>query len=139
MRMRIVTPLSVVVDEEVIAAVRAEDESGSFGVLPGHADFLTALEISVVSWRNDAGSWHHCAVRGGMLSVSAGRSVLVTSREAIRGDDLDELDQTVLARFHADAETERVEQVESTRLHLAAIRQIMRHLRKPGTTGLGVS
>ena len=133
------TPLSVVVDEDAIASVRAEDESGSFGVLPGHADFLTALAISVVSWKDGADAWHHCALRGGMLAVSAGKDVLVTSREAIRGDDFETLAQTVLARFHADLETERVEQAESTRLHLAAIRQIMQNLRKHGTTGLGTA
>ncbi len=52
MRLKIVTPLAVVVDEE-IASLRAEDASGSFGVLPGHAPFLTALTISIVSWRKD--------------------------------------------------------------------------------------
>lgn len=139
MRLRVVTPLCVVVEEDEIGSICAEDESGSFGILRGHADFLTALALSVVSWKDSAGAWHHCAVRAGMLSVSAGNEVLVTSREAILGDDLETLDQTVLARFHADEETERVEQAESTRLHLAAIRQIMQHLRKPGTTGLGTT
>jgi F-type H+-transporting ATPase subunit epsilon len=33
--------------------LRAEDASGSFGILPGHAPFLTALAISIVSWRKD--------------------------------------------------------------------------------------
>ena len=50
MRLRIITPLSVVVDEE-IDTLRAEDASGSFGVLAGHAPFLTALTTSIVSWR----------------------------------------------------------------------------------------
>ncbi len=45
MRLRIVTPLAVVVDESDVTALRAEDESGSFGILPHHADFLTSLTI----------------------------------------------------------------------------------------------
>ncbi|TWC78335.1 ATP synthase delta/epsilon subunit-like protein [Rhizobium sp. SJZ105] len=52
MRLRIVTPLSVVVDED-IDSLRAEDASGSFGILAGHAPFLTALVVSIVSWRKD--------------------------------------------------------------------------------------
>jgi F-type H+-transporting ATPase subunit epsilon len=44
MRLRIVTPLSIVVDEDA-SALRAEDASGSFGILQGHAPFLTALTI----------------------------------------------------------------------------------------------
>jgi F-type H+-transporting ATPase subunit beta len=67
MRLRIVTPLSVVVDEDV-DSLRAEDASGSFGILPGHAPFLTALSISIVSWRkNDSEGF--CAVRGGVMTV----------------------------------------------------------------------
>jgi F-type H+-transporting ATPase subunit epsilon len=40
-----------VIDDPDVVAVRAEDESGSFGILSGHADFLTALTVSVVAWR----------------------------------------------------------------------------------------
>ena len=52
MRLLITTPTAVVIDEQDVVAVRAEDESGSFGILNGHADFLTALTVSVVSWHN---------------------------------------------------------------------------------------
>ena len=52
MRLLITTPTAVIVDEQHVVAVRAEDESGSFGILNGHADYLTALTVSVVSWRH---------------------------------------------------------------------------------------
>jgi F-type H+-transporting ATPase subunit epsilon len=129
MRLRIVTPLAVVIDEDGVLAVRAEDASGSFGILPRHADFLTSLTISVVSWESSNGTRHYCAVRRGVLTVGGGHDIAVATREAVPGDDLASLDKTVLARFRADTETERTEHVESTRLHLNAIRQIMRHLR----------
>jgi F-type H+-transporting ATPase subunit epsilon len=131
MRLRVVTPLAVVVDEEDVASVRAEDASGSFGVLPGHVDFLTSLTISVVRWQG-AGRARYCAVRGGVFSVAGGREVTIAAREAVAGDDLATLDQTVLARFREESETEKMERVDVTRLHLAAIRQIMRHLRPGG-------
>ncbi|ACE99610.1 ATP synthase F0F1 subunit epsilon [Rhodopseudomonas sp. AAP120] len=129
MRLRIVTPLSVVVEEDGVLVVRAEDATGSFGILPGHADFLTNLAISVVSWKNGNGIRHCCAVRRGVLSVSGGQDVAVATREAVLGDDLATLGETVLARFRADIEAERTEHVETTRLQLNAIRQIMSHLR----------
>lgn len=132
MRLRIVTPLAIVVDAADVRAIRAEDESGSFGILPGHADFLTALALGVVAWRGADGIRHYCAVRRGILSVTGGQEVAVTTREAVTGDDLATLDATVTARFRADDETERVEHVEATRLHLNAIRQIMAHLRDGG-------
>jgi F-type H+-transporting ATPase subunit epsilon len=136
MRLRIFTPLEAVVDEDGVLAVRAEDASGGFGILPGHADFLTSLAISVVSWKSAGGERRYCAVRRGVLSVTSGKDVAIATREAIAGGDLTTLDETVLARFRADIETERTEYVESTRLQLSAIRQIMRHLR-PDRSGAG--
>lgn len=134
-RLTIVTPLAVAVDEDGIRAIRAEDDSGGFGILPGHADFLTGLSLSVVGWTRADGSRHYCAVRGGVLTVTDGRRVSIASREAIPGDDLATLDRTVLERFRAERDVERTEHVESTRLYLSAIRQIMRHLRPGGRAG----
>lgn len=129
MRLHIVTPLTVVVDMD-IQSLRAEDDSGSFGILPGHADFLTRLSVSVVSWRSD-GVAHFCALRGGVLTVAGGTTVSIATREAVPGDDLEHLDQTVLARFRADLEEERSAHTEATRLQISAIRQLIRRL-KPG-------
>jgi F-type H+-transporting ATPase subunit epsilon len=129
MNLRITTPLSVVIDADGVRAIRAEDESGGFGVLTGHADFLSALSISVLAWTDADGRQHYCAVRGGVLSVTEGRNVAVATRQAVADDDLDTLEQSVLARFRADLDAERAQHVEGTRLQFAAIRQIMRHLR----------
>lgn len=138
MRLRIVTPLSVVIDEDGVLALRAEDATGSFGILPHHADFLTSLVISVVSWESNDGTRHHCAVRRGVLSVRGGQDIAVATREAVPGDDLATLDKTVLARFRTDIENERTEHVENTRLQLNAIRQIMSHLRPDRRSGAGI-
>lgn len=129
MKLSIVTPLSIVIEEEGVLALRAEDATGSFGILPGHADLVTSLAISVVSWQSSNGARHYCAVRRGVLSAAGGHDIVIATREAVPGDDLAILDQTVLARFHTDIESERTENVESTRLRLNAIRQIMNHLR----------
>lgn len=137
MRLRIITPLSVVVDEDGVLALRAEDATGSFGILPRHADFLTSLAISVVRWESSDGTRRYCAVRRGVLSVIAGRDITIATREAVPGDDLATLDATVLGRFRADLETERTEHIQSARLQLNAIRQIMRHLRPDRRGSLG--
>jgi F-type H+-transporting ATPase subunit epsilon len=138
MRLRIVTPLSVIVDEEGVLAVRAEDASGSFGILSHHADFLTSLTICVVGWKRCDGTLFYCAVRHGVFTVSGGQDITIATREAIVGDDLTTLDQTILARFRSDAETEKTEHVESTRLQLNAIRQIMLHLQSGGRAKPGL-
>ncbi len=52
MRLLITDPTAIIADLTGVASVRAEDESGSFGILAGHADLLTVLTVSVVSWRH---------------------------------------------------------------------------------------
>ncbi len=135
MNLHITTPLEVVVDENGVLTLRAEDWSGGFGIFAGHADFLTSLPISVVSWKTKDETRRFCAVRRGVLSVDGGQDISIATREAVLGDDLATLDETVLARFRADIETERSERVNSTRLELSAIRQIVSHLR--GAKGFG--
>ena len=132
MRLRITTPLTIVVDEDAVQIVTAEDASGGFGIQPRHADFLTSLAVGVVSWEGRDSLRRYCAVHGGVLTVTGGQEVAITTREAIPGDDLATLDQAILDRFGADAEAERAGRVDSTKLQLRAIREIVRHLR-PGS------
>jgi F-type H+-transporting ATPase subunit epsilon len=124
MRLLITDPISVVVDAPDVLSVRAEDESGSFGVLPGHADFLTTLALSVVAWRDAAGARRYCAVRRGILTVSGGDQVQVATREAHLGDDPDELENVVLAGYRAQSEAERTASTAAARLRMQAIRRI---------------
>ncbi|MEI9924298.1 MAG: F0F1 ATP synthase subunit epsilon [Bradyrhizobium sp.] len=107
MRLRITTPLSVVVDEDGILALRAEDATGSFGILPRHADSLTSLAVSIVSWRSGNETQHYCAVRGGVSPLILGGISPLPRARAVTGDDLAALDQTILGRFRVDIETER--------------------------------
>jgi F-type H+-transporting ATPase subunit epsilon len=131
MRLSIVTPFSIVVETDGIAHLHAEDEAGAFGILFGHADFLTALAVSVVTWRDEAGGEHHAATRGGMLEVRGGNRISIATPEAVPGDDLRRLEADVLARFRHEVAQEQAAHTDAQRLYLAAIRQIKRFLR-PG-------
>ena len=132
MRLLITDPISIVADHADIAAIRAEDESGSFGILHGHTGLLTVLVPSVLAWRHADGRRAYCAVRRGVLTVRGGREVNVATRQAVPGDDLDELEHVVLARFQAELDIERSVRVESMRLHMQAIRQIVQLLQPVG-------
>ena len=88
MKLVVVTPLAIVTSGDQVTYLRAEDASGSFGIMPRHASLVTALSISVVSWRDAQGEELHCAVRGGMLSVE-GDTVSIATREAVIDRDLD--------------------------------------------------
>lgn len=129
MRLLVTTPTAVVIDDSDVMSLRAEDESGSFGVLPGHADFLTGLTVSVVSWRHRDGRQRFCAVRHGVMTVTNGREIAIATREATVGDDLDHLERVVVLRFKEALEAERTARTDSLGLQMKAIRQILRYLR----------
>lgn len=137
MRLLIATPTGIVFDEQAVVAVRAEDESGSFGILNGHADFLTALSMSIVTWHHTDDRQRFCAVRRGVLSVRNGNEVAIATREAIAGEDLALLEHVILAQFRQSLEAERAARTESLQLQMQAIRQIVRYLRpeRPGLLG----
>ena len=137
MRLLITTPTDVMLDDPDVVALRAEDESGGFGILDGHADFLTALTISVVSWRRADNRRRFCAVCRGVLSVTKGREVAIATRQAVLGDDLDHLEHVVLAEFREAIEAERVARTESAQLQMKAIRQIVRYLRPERSSRFG--
>jgi len=128
LRLTITTPNVLLVDEEGVQSVRAEDETGGFGLLPGHADFLTVLPASVVRWRTAAGLEAYCALRGGVLTTSRGERVSIACRQGVLGQDLQKLE--------ADARRARAERldeaararVEQTRLHAQTVRQLIRYL-----------
>lgn len=124
MRLLVTTPTQVVVDEGEVLSVRAEDETGALGILPGHTNFLTMLAVSVLSWRRADGRERHVALRGGVLSVRAGRLVEVATPEAVAGEDLRALEDNVLAAFRQEVEDEREARQATQRLQLVAIRQL---------------
>jgi len=136
MRLMITTPVAVVVDEGDIRHLRAEDETGAFGILPGHGDFVTVLSVSVLTWKDKADKEHHAAVSGGVLTVKDGNLIEIASRDAVGEDTLKELGPAVLARFKEEKEAEEVSRVSTARLHLAAIKQIERYL-ETGRQSLG--
>lgn len=129
MRLVVTTPMAILLDVDGVRHVRAEDDTGSFGIQPGHGDFLTVLSVSVLSYRDAAGVEHYVALRGGVLRVRGGSVVEVATSEALAGDHLEALRQAVIARYRAVAETEAKARTRAAQLHLLAIRSIYRIVR----------
>jgi F-type H+-transporting ATPase subunit epsilon len=86
MKLEIVTPYSKVLDMEV-DEVTATGKIGEFGVLPGHAPFLTSLKIGELTYKNN-GSTEHLALNWGYFEIQDDRIiVLVETAEA--SDEID--------------------------------------------------
>lgn len=135
MRLVVTTPTTVILDRDDVGYVRAEDETGAFGIMPGHADFMTVLTVSVITWRNSDEKDHYIAVRGGVLTVQDGSTIEVATRDAISDQSLGTLHDSILDRFRRDEDAEEQTRVSTTRLHLAAIRQIQQYLHAGRQTG----
>jgi F-type H+-transporting ATPase subunit epsilon len=122
--------VNVLVETDNIVAVQAEDQSGSFGILFGHADLLTVLVPSVVRWRTANGATRFCAVRGGVFTVSSGRDVAIACRQGVVGNSLEDLEAKARpVRAQQQLEASRKSHVEQVRLHALAVCQLVRYLR----------
>jgi F-type H+-transporting ATPase subunit epsilon len=129
MKLIVSTPFAVAVEADNVRHVRAEDATGAFGILPGHADFLTSLSVSVIRWRDDRAYEHYIAVRGGVLEVRGGDAIAVATPETIADDDLHRLETEVIARFHRQLADEQAARIDAQRLYLAALHRIIRYVR----------
>ena len=136
MRLVVTTPDRVVLEADGVASLRAEDATGAFGILPGHADLLTVLAPSVIAWRDAGGAEHYVAVRGGILSVRDGSAVEVASREAVAGDDVEAIAAELAAVNETARDRDAAARTEAVGLEAAAVRRIQEYLqagtRPPG-------
>lgn len=117
---------SILVDSAGVRSFRGEDPSGNFGLLPGHADFLTVLNVGVLSWRDGADQWRHCAVRRGILTMRRGCELAIATREAVLGDDLDQLEKHVLTELTRKQSAEDAARRQARQLEVRALSELVR-------------
>jgi F-type H+-transporting ATPase subunit epsilon len=56
------------------------DGSGSFGILPGHAPFMTMLAMGLARFQSADGQWHYLALPGGLVYFVGNQLYLSTRR-----------------------------------------------------------
>ena len=84
MKLEIVTPYSKVLDMEV-DEVTATGKIGEFGVLPGHAPFLTSLKIGELAYKNN-GVTEHMALNWGYFEIKDDRIIVLVETAETPGD-----------------------------------------------------
>ena len=122
MKVRVITPTKVVLDADAVH-VTVEDITGSLGIRPGHIPMIAALEVSMLVARDAHGEEKYVALDGGVLTVSKD-TVTVTSQRAVIGDDLEHLDNTVLADFRSEAEQDRTANAAFQKLRVAFLKRL---------------
>ena len=123
MRLRVVTPSGVVIDKAVLK-VAAEGPNGAFGLLPRHIDFVSELPPGIVFYSSFHGQDHLVAINEGTL-VKTGNLVLISTRDAIVGDDLGALEEQVKNAFLKVDEHERTARTALARLEAGMIRHFL--------------
>ena len=99
----VITPLKVF--EREIRYIRLKDETGFFGVMKGHADFLTILVPSLGYYNDKSGKETFIAVDGGIFSIRRGIVTLI-SREAFESEDAEKLAKIIDGVFARREESE---------------------------------
>lgn len=95
--------------------------NGSFVVLPRHIDFTTALVPGILYFQEEHAEPKFVAIDSGIL-VKRAQSVWVSVLQAVRGDDLEHLDQVVEQEYRQLDERQKQTQTALTRLEVSFMR-----------------
>lgn len=123
MNVRVITPTEVVLDQEA-AHVTVEDPTGSLGVRPRHAPLVTPLVPGILIARDVRGSERYVAVNGGVMTVNDDL-VQVATRQAVVGEDLARLEETVVAEFERETDQDKTNHVAFERLRIRFMRSVL--------------
>jgi len=123
MKVKILLPTAIFLEQEVRKIV-AEGMGGSFCLLPRHIDYTNALVPGILTLESIAGHVAYYAVSEGIL-VKIGQLVLVSVRDAVRGDTLEELKQAVDNQFLQWMQQEAASRAALKKLEADTIRRFM--------------
>ena len=121
MNLKILIPTVVLIEREVTKVI-AEAENGHFCLLPHHIDFVTALVSGILSYTVETGEEIFVAVDEGIL-VKCDSEVLVSTRNAIEGNNLETLKQTVAEQFQILDEKEKLTRSALAKFEASMVRR----------------
>jgi len=96
--------------ENVVSFV-GEDDSGSFGILPGHCRMMTLLSFGLARFRVINQDWEFLALPGA-LAYFVGGQLHVSTRRYLRGKDCDGI--TAALRQELLSEEENLHEVKQS-------------------------
>ena len=75
---------------EGVESFVGRDESGSFGILAGHARMMTVLTFGLARYRPAGGDWQYVALPGGLLYF-IDNELTVSTRRYLRGAEFERM------------------------------------------------
>ena len=132
MILRIATPIGIVLDKPV-HQVDYEAIDGFFTLLPKHADIISALKPSILSYKiGDKKGYIAC--NKGVL-VKKNNIVSVSTPIAVLGSDLKELEQHIEVNFKGIEQERKEINLTMAKLEVGLAKGIMR-LKEGGPSGI---
>ncbi|HYL38745.1 MAG TPA: F0F1 ATP synthase subunit epsilon [Bryobacteraceae bacterium] len=123
MKLTVWLPTEVLLEEEV-SRIKAEAQNGWFGMLPKHVDFVTALVPGVLTFEPQGRAEEYLAVDRGIL-VKCGDEVKISTRNAVRGPNLEQLKTEVEKRFREREEAEKKARAFEAKLETDLVRRLL--------------
>ena len=123
MKLRVWLPAEVFLEQEV-ARIKGEADNGWFGLLEKHVDFVTALVPGILTLQARGEPEEYLAVDHGIL-VKCGREVSVSTRNAVRGTNLEQLRRDVETQFRERAEREKKARTYEAKLEADLVRRLL--------------
>ena len=123
MKLKILLPTHILLEESV-SKVIADAENGSFCIKPRHVDFVSALVPGLLIFTNALAEETFVAIDEGIL-VKCGEEVLVSTRHAVPGKNLQTLKKMVDSDFRKLDEHERLARTALSRLEAGMVRHFI--------------
>lgn len=124
MHLKILLPFRVFAEHDGLARIVAETAEGFFGILPRRLDGVAALVPGLLVFESVERGEQIVAVDEGVL-VKTGRDVMVSVRNAVGGDDLGQLRETVEREFLNLGERDRAVRSVLAKLETSFVRRMM--------------
>ncbi len=120
MRLIVCTPLGEVLNKE-ISKIKLDFLNGGHTFLPKHVDFASVLKPSIAIYTDETGNKKYIACHNG-IAVKKGKSITLSVRQAVLGDTLDELKNTILHEFKKADEQRKELNTAMARLEIGMLR-----------------
>ena len=116
---------------EGVTSFVGQDVTGSFGVLPGHSRFMTALVFGLARYRVNAGAWQYLALPGALLYFVENRLEII-SRRYLRDENYERISKRLDEQLRAEESELRATKESLHRMEEEFFRRVweMKHERR---------
>lgn len=115
---------------EQVESFVGEDASGTFGLLAGHARFMTVLVFGLARFRTADAGWQYLALPGGVCTFD-GRDLVLSARRFVRDADYATISEVLDRQLVAEEAGLRVVRESMKRLQEEMFKRLWR-LERPG-------